>query len=69
LSIFLISLLLMGTSLTQYIFKVGPWSIFLIVPEVDLKTERVTIWSSRIGSGMWPAFFKEKVSKVEKPDD
>jgi hypothetical protein len=63
------SLLTSGTSFTQKIVKLGPWSIFLIVPEVDLYTERVIIWSILIGSlcVFWTR--KEKESKALKSDD
>ena len=37
------SLLASGTSLIHTIFSVGPWSIFLIVPDVDLYTDSVII--------------------------
>lgn len=64
-----ISLFASGTSFTQYILREGPCSIFLIVPEVDLKTASVTIWSRRMGSGRWPPLRKVKVSNVEKVED
>jgi len=41
--IYLDSRLTNGTSFTQKIVKLGPWSIFLIVPEVDLYTDSVII--------------------------
>jgi hypothetical protein len=56
----------------QKILRVGACSIFLMVPEEDLKTASVTIWSSLICSTGYkrPWFIrKEKLSKVEKPDD
>jgi len=31
--------------------------------------ESVTIWSSRMGSGLYPALRRENVSKVENPED
>lgn len=71
LMIYLDSRFTKGTSLTQKIVKLGPWSIFLIVPEVDLYTERVIIWSILIGSlwalGIWD--LNENVSSAEKSDD
>jgi len=60
-----------GTSFTQKIVRLGPWSIFLIVPEVDLYTESVIIWSILIGSllacGSWDLI--ENVSRAEKSED
>lgn len=60
-------LLASGTSLIQYILSEGPWSIFFIVPEVDLKTASVTNYSSL--SGSWGCYLSEYESNVENPDD
>lgn len=68
-SIYLISLVAIGTSLRQNIFKVGAWSIFLTVPDVDLKTANVIICSNLILSLFTERAFMEYVSNVENADD